>query len=62
MTKESLSNVDWQKRANRFRKPHWPILEDNLFQWIKKEQDEGRSISTIKIGLKTNVMDKEMGI
>ena len=60
--KESFSKVNRKKRANSFRNPNWPNLEEKLFKWKKNERDEGRTKSTIKIRLKAKFMVKQTGM
>lgn len=60
--KKELESMNRRKRSNRYRKPYWPLLEKDLYNWIKSQRDGGRPVSTIQIRLRAKSLAKIMNI
>lgn len=60
--KEEIKKMPHLKRARRGGKSNWPILEENLAQWVKEQRKKGLAISTIKLRLQAKLMARDMNL
>ncbi|GFW08102.1 pogo transposable element with KRAB [Trichonephila clavipes] len=60
--KTNFENCDRRQTADRRGKPHWPELEEEINNWILKERDDGKAVSTVNIRMKARVIAREMNI
>ncbi|CAJ0600460.1 unnamed protein product [Cylicocyclus nassatus] len=57
-----LQAMDENKRANRFKRPQWPELEERVKEWVLEQRAEKRKVSTISIRLEAKRLADDMGI
>ena len=60
--KADIEKMPLQKRSRRSGIVKWPNLENILAKWIKKQKENGISVSTVKIRLQAALMVKQMNI